>query len=64
MDLRSRDALLTLATGVLWVGGVALVVFGDFALTVVGIALLVLSTISLPVDAKDFLVRTDEHAGE
>lgn len=64
MDLESRDALLTLAMGVLWLVGIALIVFGDLLAAVTGIVLITLSTIVFLVDAKDFLVRTDEHAGE
>lgn len=64
MDIESRDALLTLAMGVLWLVGIALIVFGDLLAAVTGIVLITLSSIVFLVDAKDFLVRTDEHAGE
>lgn len=65
MELGGRDTLLTIGTAVLWVAGIALVIFGDFLLTVTGIVAITVSSLVLLVDAKDLLVREDEqHAGE
>lgn len=63
MDLGFEVTLLTLVSGVLLMGGAALVVFGDALLTVVGIVLITLSAVVFIVDAKDLLVKTDEEHG-
>lgn len=62
MAIWGRDAWLTLATTVTLLVGVGLVVFGDAAVTVVGILLIIGSAIVFLVDAKDLLVKTDEKA--
>lgn len=64
MDLGFQVTLLTLVSGLLLLGGAALVLFGDTLLTVVGILLITLSAVVFIVDAKDLLVKTDEQSPE
>ena len=62
MEIGSRDTLLTLLTGAMLLVGIGLVLLADYFLTVVGIVLIVLSAIIFIVDAKDLIVKTDQHA--
>lgn len=64
MDLGSRVTLYTLVSGLLLVGGAVLILLDDSLLSVVGIVLITLSAVVFIVDAKDLLVKTDEHAQE
>lgn len=62
MELGTRDTLLTLGSGLMFVGGIALIAFGDFLLATVGIVLITMSAIVFLVDAKDLLVKTDRNS--
>jgi predicted methyltransferase len=59
MDLGSRVTLFTVVSGLLLLGGAALIVLGDDTLTVTGIVLITLSAVVFIVDAKDLLVKTE-----
>lgn len=58
MEIPTRDALLTLLSGVLFFGGIALILFGDFVLAAVGIVAITLGAVVFVVDGKDFLEQT------
>ena len=64
MNLGGRDTLLTLVTAAMLFAGILLIIFGDYILAVAGILLITLSAIIFIVDAKDLLVKTDEHTPE
>ena len=58
MEIPTRDVLLTLLSGALFFGGIALVLFGDFVLSAVGIVAITLGAVVFVVDGKDFLEQT------
>ena len=60
MATRRRDVWLTVGTTVMLLVGIALIVFGDATLAVVGILLIIGSAIVFLVDVKDLITRTDE----
>jgi ABC-type bacteriocin/lantibiotic exporter with double-glycine peptidase domain len=63
MELGTRDTLLTVATSVLMLAGIAMVLFlRDSVMTMVGIVLVTLAAIVFIVDAKDLIVKTDQNA--
>ena len=64
MELGTRDTLLTVASAVLMLAGIGLVLVQNATMTIVGIVLIVASTLVFVVDAKDLLVKTDRNAGE
>lgn len=57
MDFDSRETLLTLGTSVTMLVGIALVLFFGATLTIVGILLVVASSILFVVDSADLLAK-------
>lgn len=57
MDFDSRETLLTLGTTATMLVGIALVLLFDTTLTIIGILLIVASTILFVVDSADLLAK-------
>jgi len=64
MNLGTRTALLTAATAVALLLGVALVLLGDPRLATVGIVLVIASAIAFLVDLGSALAETEDHVRE
>lgn len=64
MDGRTRDAVLGLAIVAAALAGVAFIIFGDVALTTVGILFVILSAVGFLVVVKDFIVGQESDVSD
>lgn len=64
MDGRTRDAVLGLAIVAAALAGVVFIIFGDVALTTVGILFVILSAVGFLVVVKDFIVGQESDVSD